>query len=104
MCSLTTARPSPCFAPSAGGRSRRSRAASSCHRSTRRCSRRRSGAAGGGARLAGLLPLDRAADRVDLLPRRTRPAEERVERGRELAPLHARRVLPVVVYAAVVSE
>src|SRR5256712_5902490 len=51
-----------------------------------------------------LPPLDRAADRVDLLARRLLPGEERVERRGELAARDLGRLLPVVVDAPVVGE
>src|SRR5437016_14517966 len=51
-----------------------------------------------------LPPLDRAADRVDLLARRLLPGEQGIERRGELAPCHLGRLLPVVVDAPVVGE
>src|SRR5439155_869440 len=62
------------------------------------------GAARGCVRLRRLPPLDRAADRVDLLARRRLPGEQRVERRGELAARDLRRLPPVVVDAAVIGE
>src|SRR5437899_10525140 len=62
------------------------------------------GAARGCVRLRRLPPLDRAADRVNLLARRLLPGEERVERRGELAARDLRRLPPVVVDATVIGE
>src|SRR5207249_9984744 len=62
------------------------------------------GAARGCVRLRSLPPLDRAADRVDLLARRRLPGEQGIERRGELAACHPGRLLPVVVEAPVVGE
>src|SRR2546427_12090152 len=66
--------------------------------------RARAGAARGCVRLRRLPPLDRAADRVNLLARRLLPGEERVERRGELAARDLRRLPPVVVDATVIGE
>src|SRR5438132_12067869 len=81
-----------------------------------------SGARGGAARASGrsarrarapdgppgeldrLPPLDRAADRVDLLARRRLPGEQRVERRGELAARDLGWLPPVVVDATVIGE
>src|SRR5689334_22471132 len=70
----------------------------------RRRQRKNTAALGRAAGSAGLSPLDRAADRRDLLARRRVSGEERVERRGELAARHLRGLLPAVVDATVVRE